>query len=629
MYYYHEASRHAQYSRPSVDGGGERSLIGGWNVHRDASGKEYYWNEATYESRQEAPSEVVVASSGGRHEWDPPLPAGGLASTKLEGTKLEEGHAASSNGEMHAHGGGQPPAPNAFRPDDLQRQVVEVEKEAMRLRSLLADAQISWERGVMKAPVGAKAQGASDSRLAAPVLRAESSEASKAAKADAAKAAAESNRAAQERWARRQEVGRHLKGQKTGTTAALDRLAQLGEEALLQCGYAPEVMRIKTERRRPPSAAANNAGGASGGGKETSRQKSRPASAPIRGAAASSGDAGAAPVPGRASCATAGTSGSTGGGGSSKSEVAAFLSHMRVGGDPSALVAKTCDPLTHARFLGGSRGARITQFNHPAFVTMLPGGELCVADSGNARLQLLSAPDIDGKAPIVVKRVLQSRALGGKLIGPADRLQLGLGIACDRAKGVLFAADPAAGVRKLNLQPVGELLFDNKTSGEVELPSPEGMALSADGKLLAVSDSAKHQVVLFDATSLTHVRTFGRKGKAKGQLRSPDGVAIHDGSVYVADTLNHRISVFWLDGGGSAYRDEKIRAAVGDAWHMTRGAWPMARGACHRSLSRRLLALLQPRGIHRRRKLPMPLPCTLRCHASALLLRPLPLLASC
>ena len=137
-------------------------------------------------------------------------------------------------------------------------------------------------------------------------------------------------------------------------------------------------------------------------------------------------------------------------------------------------------------------------------------------------------------------RVLQSRSLGGKIIGAADRLQLGLGVACDREKGILYAADPAAGVRKLNLQPVGELLFDNKTSGEVELSSPECMCLSADGKHLAVSDSAKHHVVLLDAASLTHVRTFGRKGKAKGQLRSPDGVAIHDGSVYVADTNNHR-----------------------------------------------------------------------------------------
>ena len=504
--------------------------------------------------------------------------------------------------------------------DEMEQRAIDLEKEALRLRGMLMDsseaaARMEWERSVMHRQAGAKAQAAADSRLAAPpggkmAAAKDGAAAAKAAanaedKAKAAKAAAESNRAAQERWARRQEEARSLHGQKVNRLA-LERLAQLGEAALLECGYGPEVLRIKNERRRQQMYGGGGGGGVEGDESEnrqprpsasSAKPASKPASKPAAKATASSrtsrssssssssapsprssssskpaasrdsGDAGS--VPSARASGASGRSSHDGGGrptsssGVSVGGVSAFLAS--VGG--AAASPSSWDRLTHRRFLGGTRGSRAGQFSIPAFLTMLPAGELCVSDTANHRLQILHAPEIDGKAPCSVKRVLQSRNLGGKLIGPSDKLQLGGSVACDRRAMVLYAVDPGLGcVRKLNLSAQAasssEALVEGKTSLEIEIGSPEGLALSDDGKLLCVADSAKHCVLVFDAPSLRFLRTLGRKGKAKGCLRSPDGVAIRGQSLYVADTYNHRISVFHLDGGGEQYRDPLMRAAL-------------------------------------------------------------------
>ena len=244
---------------------------------------------------------------------------------------------------------------------------------------------------------------------------------------------------------------------------------------------------------------------------------------------------------------------------SRRSEVANFL-RSGAGGDGGGAA---CHVLSYVRRIGGARGSRLGQFNQPAFVTMLPGGDVCIADTANRRVQIVGAPEPSPSAPIDVKRVFGARQLSRGFLSQRDRVQLGLGVACDRDGGVLYAVDTSAeGEARVRRLSLGTADLESKACTDVPLAAPEGLALSADGKLLAVSDSARHHVLLFDAPSLRHLRTFGRRGAAKGQLRAPDGVAIHDGSVYVADTYNHRISVFWADGGVGALRDPLLRSAL-------------------------------------------------------------------
>ena len=77
-----------------------------------------------------------------------------------------------------------------------------------------------------------------------------------------------------------------------------------------------------------------------------------------------------------------------------------------------------------------------------------------------------------------------------------------------------------------------------------------------------MADSTRHHIVVYDAPSLTYRRTLGRKGSARGQLRAPDGVAIHEGLVYVADTCNHRVCVFHIDGGEAAFKEPELRRSA-------------------------------------------------------------------
>lgn len=54
----------------------------------------------------------------------------------------------------------------------------------------------------------------------------------------------------------------------------------------------------------------------------------------------------------------------------------------------------------------------------------------------------------------------------------------------------------------------------------------------------------------------TLVKTWGHKGTAPGEFRDPNGIAVADGKVYVADSRNHRVQVF--DRNGRYLREIKI-----------------------------------------------------------------------
>ena len=77
-----------------------------------------------------------------------------------------------------------------------------------------------------------------------------------------------------------------------------------------------------------------------------------------------------------------------------------------------------------------------------------------------------------------------------------------------------------------------------------ELISPGALALGeADGTpLLFVSEGDR--VSCFDADSLAFRFRFGQRGEACGEFRSPAGLVVHAGEVFVCDRLNHRLQAF-------------------------------------------------------------------------------------
>ncbi len=86
-----------------------------------------------------------------------------------------------------------------------------------------------------------------------------------------------------------------------------------------------------------------------------------------------------------------------------------------------------------------------------------------------------------------------------------------------------------------------------------QLNHPRGLAMAPDGTLY-VADSLNHRVQVFDSDG-NYLRGWGRfevgeHGTAQGgNFNQPWGIAVGpDGNVYVADTWNHRVQVFTPEG---------------------------------------------------------------------------------
>jgi len=80
-------------------------------------------------------------------------------------------------------------------------------------------------------------------------------------------------------------------------------------------------------------------------------------------------------------------------------------------------------------------------------------------------------------------------------------------------------------------------------SGEAQLHSPQGLALH--GSTLFVADSGNGRIAVWDATPcLRYRRSIGCKGSGDGQLLRPSGLAVDAEHLYVADSGNHRVCKF-------------------------------------------------------------------------------------
>ncbi|NJN83000.1 MAG: alkyl hydroperoxide reductase [Caldilineaceae bacterium] len=132
------------------------------------------------------------------------------------------------------------------------------------------------------------------------------------------------------------------------------------------------------------------------------------------------------------------------------------------------------------------------------------------------------------------------------------------------AMGHLFVADSeASAIRAISLGDdpqvmtlIGEGLFDfgdvDGVGSAVRLQHPTG--LTAHDGLIYIADSYNHKVKTLDPTS-GETRTLigdGEPGAAEGsfgsaQLYEPEGLAVHNGRLYIADTNNHRICVADLE----------------------------------------------------------------------------------
>jgi hypothetical protein len=128
------------------------------------------------------------------------------------------------------------------------------------------------------------------------------------------------------------------------------------------------------------------------------------------------------------------------------------------------------------------------------------------------------------------------------------------GLDVDSGGNVYVAITGDNQVRKFDPAPgsfVADVLFNGGQigrtdkapgAGDTDLNAPFDVALSPDGKEIAISDSGNHRVQRFNSMFGTFIDSFGAQGNGPGQMSSPNGVAYDEvGYLYVVDSGNARI----------------------------------------------------------------------------------------
>lgn len=188
----------------------------------------------------------------------------------------------------------------------------------------------------------------------------------------------------------------------------------------------------------------------------------------------------------------------------------------------------------------GVKGTQPGQFDTPAGVAVDSGGNLFVSDTNNSRIQRL---DPDGK---LIHMWGDPGSKEGRCFAGALRLQISdedvLWVA-DTDNNRLQAFDSKGGF----VQEVGSL-----GQGPGQFARPIGLAFDPSGNLW-VADSGNHRIQKFAPGMKSVLAVIPDKdaeaSSEVGKFNEPWGVACDaTGTVYVADTMNHRIQRFNKDG---------------------------------------------------------------------------------
>ena len=113
-----------------------------------------------------------------------------------------------------------------------------------------------------------------------------------------------------------------------------------------------------------------------------------------------------------------------------------------------------------------------------------------------------------------------------------------------------------AGLHQLRVQVGGTDIFDTPLSVEFRsagqtftgLSNSRGLAITKEGHLIVV-ESGKNCITIIDPTNGREIKSFGQRGSGQVQFNSPQGVAVtQDGRVVVAEYANHRLQVLTAEG---------------------------------------------------------------------------------
>jgi sugar lactone lactonase YvrE len=212
------------------------------------------------------------------------------------------------------------------------------------------------------------------------------------------------------------------------------------------------------------------------------------------------------------------------------------------------------------RTWGGTSGPDAGAFNAPEDMIMSAGGTIYLTDTYNYRIVALSA----STGSILWSQASASPANGSGCDGSALLRSRGIAFGSD---GNLYVADTDQG-RIVKLNPsTGACLavLGGKGTALGRLGEPRGIwSDGGSGLWVAMNSGSIIQHISLTGTSLyKSPTTFG--GGAN-QFRSPHGVQVVGGKIYVSDTYDYRIAIYTPSGNGanfSKYISEPYPAAGG------------------------------------------------------------------
>lgn len=208
------------------------------------------------------------------------------------------------------------------------------------------------------------------------------------------------------------------------------------------------------------------------------------------------------------------------------------------------------DSLTPERLALDANGTIwVTSGREGALVALTPAGE---------RLRSLSFPGHVGAIAVAADGTLWGSDLDAGLVARLDALGrrvavLGRGAGEFRAP-VDLAIVPATGdlwVADADAALVARYAADGPRLQSFPLPDtrPTGVALSADGSELFVTDGLAGRVLVLSTATGAQLRTVGSFGTGPGHLTRPGGVALsQDGTLFVADLFQSNVAIFAPDG---------------------------------------------------------------------------------